>query len=173
MKWFLIGGAMFILCLSFTIFQNEYDRHHLEAEHVKFTAQEAAAAAAQYFVDTEYAEGRYVFNQAQGILAAEHIIKNDLELNDKFEPLPGSYWTEKVTYTIEFFDDKTITNMGTCTGYPCLYTHPTTDFVLTITQPTVIVTIYAGKARYTTLGLFEQPQVYRTGAHEWKSYAMF
>lgn len=167
MKWFLIGGAVFMICLTFMLFQNDHDRHYLESRHVKFTAQEAAAAAAQYFDKEEYAEGRYVFNQVEGNLAAEYIIKHDLEIDNNFNPLPGSYWREKVTYTIEYFDDSTITNIG---GYPFLYTHSTTDFTLAVSHPTVIVTIYAGKTRYTILSNANQPKVYRTGAHEWKSY---
>lgn len=168
MKWFIIGGAMLMLSLWFMLFQNDNDRHLLESEHLKFTAQEAAAAAAQYFVEEDYAEGSYVFNQAEGIEAAEYIIKNNLELENDFEPQKSSYWTKKVTYNIEFFDDETITHTASCTQFPCLYVHETTDFALALTVPTIIITIYAGEARYT---LFEKPpEVYRTGAHEWVDY---
>lgn len=168
MKWFIIGGAIIVICAWFMLFQNDNDRHLLESEHVKFTAQEAAAAAAQYFMADDFAEGWYVFNEAEGKLAAEYVIKSNLELDDNFEPSTSSYWSEKVTYTIEFFDDNSIANTGSCTGYPCLYTHDTTDFSLAITVPTVIVTIYAGESRYVVLD--NPPTVYRTGAHEWKDY---
>lgn len=167
MKWFLMGSAFLVISTWFTLFQDQHDRHTLESEHVKWTAEQAAAAAAQYFVKNRYAEGFYVFNQAEGIQAAEYIIKSNLELDDNFDPLPGSYWTERVTYTIEFYDDDTIASTGTCTGYPCLYIHPTNDFSLAIAYPTVIVSIYTGKARYSIIAA---PDVYRTGAYEWREY---
>lgn len=168
MKWFIVGTALFMISLRFLFFQTESDRNLIESEAVKFTAQEAASAAAQYFIDTEYAEGRYIFNQEEGIKAAEYVIKTDLELDNNFMPTKYSYWRDQVSYTIEFFDEQTIGNTAGCTEFPCLYIHDTTDFSLAIAHPTVIITINTGRARYTFM---TEPTVYRTGAHEWKEYS--
>jgi len=159
MKSFIIGLAMFLLSIGFTVFQHDYHLHQQHTYHLKFTAKEAAAAACQYFIASEYAEGRFVFNRQEGIKAAEYIIKSHLKLDNHFFPQDNSYWREQITYTIQFFDDANTT-------FPDIYQHEEGNFTLTITDPTVIITIDAGKPRYRLLD--NPPNVIRTAAHEWK-----
>ncbi|PLT43519.1 hypothetical protein B8V81_5059 [Paenibacillus pasadenensis] len=156
--------------MTFTVFQADFDMHELQTEQVKFTAQEAAAAAAQYMDPEAYADGRFVFNREEGIQAAEALIRQNLKLDPDFMPLRNSYASEQVTYTIEFFDDDSVNQAPCLSGYPCLYVQHISQYTLAITHPTVIVSIDAGEAQYSLRLPGMDTTVYRTGAHEWKGY---
>lgn len=160
MKTFIMGTALFLISITFTVFQQDYNLHQQQIHNLKFTAEETTAAAAQYIVEIEYAEGRLVFNQVEGIKAAEYMIKKHLKVDDNFIPEDNSYWQEEITYVIEFFDDSNST-------FPFLYEYNSTLFTLTITDPIVVITIDAGKPRYRIL--VNPPNAIRTAAHEWKS----
>lgn len=158
MKWFMVGGVMFVLCTMFMVFQDEHNRAIRYLEKGKFDAEEVAAAAAQYVVPAEYAKGNIVFNRSEAIRAAEFILKSRLRLDTNFVPIQ-TYWTDRIDYDIEFFDESN-------TAFPYLYEHDTSYFSLLLTGPTVIVTIHFGKARYS---LYDPGgALFRTAAHEWK-----
>ncbi len=159
MKSFIIGLAMFIVSIGFTVFQQDYNLHQQHLYRLKFTAQEAAAAASQYYVKEEYGKGKFVFNQGEAIQAAEYIMAKQLKLDDFLLPQENSYWQEPVQYTIEFFDDANA-------AFPFLYEHDQDLFTLTITNPSVIITINAGNPRYRMLD--NPPNCIRVAAHEWK-----
>lgn len=159
MKSLIIGIAIFFISMTFTVFQQDYNLHQQHLYNLKFTAQEASAAAAQYIVNDYYKEGMLVFNQSEGTKAAEYIIQKQLKVDENLLPLAGSYWRNQVNYQLEFFDDSNST-------FPFLYTHYTNSFTLTIREPTVIVTIDAGKPRYRIFT--DLPNSIRVAAHEWK-----
>lgn len=161
MKVFLIWMCLLVVDFMFLDFQDQYNRAERQSIRLKYIAEEAAAAAAQFYDYQEYALGRKVFNQAEGIRAAEAVIKNNLFLDNDFMPAENSYWTEQITYTIEFFDDSNTT-------YPYLYEHASSYFTLAIGDPTVIVTINAGKPRFPVYITSNPPDIFRTAAHEWK-----
>jgi hypothetical protein len=158
MKQFIVGLAIAILCTMSLCYTQDRNMHLRQLSKLKFVAEESAAAAAQYFDKVEYSEGRYVFNQVEGIKAAEYVMKYNLNLNDDFTPKSESYWTDKITYKIKFYDDLN-------TIYPFLYSDG--GIALTIGSPTVIVEINAGKTRYRLMS--SPPIAVRTAAHEWKS----
>lgn len=161
MKSYIMGFAIFLISMSFTIFQQDYNLHQQHLYSLKFTAEEAAAAAAQYLELNQYKNGRLVFNQAEGTKAAEYIIKQQLKLDDNFAPLFGSYWHDQVQYKIEYFDDSNST-------FPFLYTHEMTQISITIAEPTVVVTIDAGKPQYRMFA--NPPNAIRVASHSWKGY---
>lgn len=160
MKNFILGISIVIFCTFGLVFAQDDNLFQSNIHKLKFIAKEAAAAAGQYYIDSEYAEGRVVFNRTEGIKAAEYIIKQQLKLDNSFNPLNNSYWRDHVTYQILFFDDSNTT-------YPTLYTDPDNSFTLAIGDPTVVVRINAGQGRYRTLSF--QPRGIRTAAYEWKS----
>ncbi len=75
MMKFLIGVLLIFISAWFTAYQDQYNRYERYMLKAKFDAEEVAAAAAQYFMPIEYSEGKYVFNQQEGIKAAEYILK--------------------------------------------------------------------------------------------------
>ncbi|MFE5324644.1 hypothetical protein ACFQ88_38990 [Paenibacillus sp. NPDC056579] len=158
MKVFILSIVLVLLATIMMVNSQDHNTAQRYLYDLKFVAEEAAAAAAQYYVKNQYAQGRYQFDQDKGIVAAEYVIKKNLKLDDQFVPLSNSYWQEKITYSIEFFDDLNTT-------YPYLYQHTSGDFTLAIGDPTVVVTINAGKARYRVL---TAPSLYRTAAHTFK-----
>ena len=159
MKSYIIGVAMFIVFMIFTVFQYDYNLHQQYLYNLKFAAQEAAAAGSQYWSKAEFAEGRFIFNQTEGKKAAEYIIRQQLKLDEFLQPLSGSYWQEKVTYTMEFFDDSN-------SNFPFLYENADHLFTITIAEPSVVITINAGKPRYRLIE--NPPDAVRVAAHEWK-----
>lgn len=161
MKPFLVGLATILMCGIWQNFAQDDALYLRKNLYLEFVAQEAAAAAAQYYDYMEYSQGRKVFNQIEGIKAVEYIIKSDLNLDVSFTPSVNSYWSDPITYQIFFYDDSN-------TVFPIIYTDSETNYVLTIGDPTIIVKINAGKGRYRLITT--QPRAIRTAAHEWKSY---
>lgn len=159
MKVFLIGMAMALVSMLFIVFQEEYNRFNRYLHKEKFTTEEVAAAASQYRYLSDYSEGRIVFNQPEAIKAAEYVLKKNLKLNEDFTPLDNSYWKDTISYTIEFFDDSNTT-------FPFLYEHDTNYFTLTLTDPTVIVTINLGSPDFSTFT--NSHSFFRTAAHTWQ-----
>lgn len=158
MKVFIFSCVMLVLSAFFTIFQFEYNNHARHLEKLKFIAEEAAAAATQYYNLTEYAEGKIVFNQAEGIKAAEHILIANLDLTSSLQPTQSTYWRGPMSYDIEFFDDST--------GYPSpLYMSAETGEQFILNQPSVVVTIHAGEARYSR---FFSNENIRLASHTWE-----
>jgi hypothetical protein len=158
MKIFLLWISLLLVSFIFLQYVDEYNRAERHLLRLKYVAEEAAAAAAQYQDNLQYSNGRKVFNQVEGIKAAEYVIKESLNLDNNFVPQAGSYWRDKITYRIEFFDDSN-------TAYPMLYSHPSSRFTLAIGDPTVIVTINAGRPRFSIAP--EPSNLFRTAAHEW------
>lgn len=161
MKSYIIGLALFILFMVFTIFQADYNRHQEKLQQLKYIAEEAAAAAAQYIDSNQYRWGNLVFNQTAGNLAADRVIKKNMELDSELRPSLYSSWYEQVTYTIHYFDDLTV-------EFP--YEFHDSDFqpVFAIGAPTVLVILNAGQANYR----FYQgsPDILALAAHEWQAW---
>lgn len=159
MKILLWTFAIVLIMTFVVVYQDDYNQLYRENINLKFYSQEAAAAAAQYFVVEEYSEGRMVFNREEAVRAAEYVLQQNLKLNEDFVPLHNSYWKEAVHYDIEFFDEGN-------TFFPYLYEHPSEYFILLMTAPTVVVTVDAGRPAFR---LFEDiPRMLRVGAHTWQ-----
>ncbi|MGD9677610.1 MAG: hypothetical protein AB7V16_04460 [Vulcanibacillus sp.] len=159
MKAFIIGIALFFVFMIFTIYQYDYNFHQEQVYNLKFVAEEVAAGAAQYILIEDFTEGKLIFNQSESIKAVEYILQKNLKLNSNLFPESNSYWQEQINYEIKFFDDSN-------TAYPYLYEDVNKFITLTITDPTVVITINAGKPRYRLLD--NPPIVISTAAHEWK-----
>lgn len=161
MKVFIVAWAIVILYMSGLVFSEDNYNHERELIKLKYVSEEAAAAAAQYQDASYYKDGKFVFNETEGDKAAAYIIQQDLKLDNNFNPTSSSYWKQKVTYTVQYFDDSN-------TKYPYLYTDPKGVLNHVITSPTVVVSIDAGKARYRLISNENIPEAYRVAAHSWK-----
>lgn len=160
MKVFLFGIALFVIGVLYLHINQE--ENFMEEQDLKlhFVAQEAAAAAGQYFLPDPFAQGQYVFNQTQGNQAAQFIVEANLHLNDQLQPLQHSYWKGPVTVSIQYFDDSNTT-------YPYLYEHPSGDFAEVFDSPSVVVTINAGQPVVPMISK-NPPNLFRVGAYTWK-----
>jgi hypothetical protein len=159
MQELLISWALVIVCMTGIFGQEDINAHQRQLGKLKFVCEESAAGAAQFRVESQYSIGKYVFNQAESIKAAEYYIKKDLNLDNNFNPIGNNYWTDKITYTIEFFDDSN-------TAFPYLYKHPSGAMTQVLASPTIVITIYAGKPRYRNIK--NVPNSFRIAAHAWK-----
>ncbi len=161
MRDMLFGIAFLLVYTISTVFQQDYNLNQRQLEKVKFVCEEASASASLYHSKTEYAEGREVFDQAEGKKALEDQIKTLLYLDSSFIPTASSYWRDKANYKVYFFDDSNTT-------YPYVFVDPDTGYTRTITDPTVVVTINTGRPRYR-LSFITLTDTIRSSSHEWIS----
>lgn len=160
MMQFIMTTAMIILWTITIIFNQDFNMLQEYYHNLKYICEDAAADASLYYDVEEYSLGRKVFNQAEGIKAIENQIRNSMHLDSNFVPMENSYWTEKVSYKVYFYDDSN-------TVYPYLFQDQDTMYTKAITSPTVIVTINAGPGRFR-LPFIPRYQMIRSSAYEWK-----
>lgn len=159
MKAFLFGIAAFIFAMFVWLFCHDYDLNHIYYMQLRAAAEEASVAATIFTNPEEENEGRIVFNQEEGHKAIRAMIETMLKTDSDLNPLESSYWQDKITYTAYFFDDSN-------TAYPQTFTDPETGFIFEVKKPSVIVTINAGKARYTFDEIAKNVSNIRSAAHE-------
>lgn len=141
MKPLITGLALIIVFSIFAVFQNDNNTYLRQLEYIKYTADECAATANLYYISKDYHNGKKVFNRDECEKAIRDIIVTNLSLNDDLSPLSQSYWTDKITYNVYYYDDSN-------TIYPFLFTDSLTGYMSSINKPTVIVTITAGRPRF-------------------------
>lgn len=175
MKPLIVGLALTILFTSFSIYQLDNNRHIRESEILKYVADECSASGSLYFDKAEFSIGKKVFNDIESLKAIEFIIKKSLHLDDSFNPLPNTYWTETIVFDVYYFDDSLTMRKYTngvlveqnSFNYPYLFVDSKTSYTKAISEPTVIVTIDAGKPRYRLLFL-TPTNVIRSSAYEYQ-----
>ncbi len=165
MKTLIVGLAIAILYSAFLIFQMDNNLYLVKLEELKAVSNECSAAAALYYDAYEYREGLKVFNRKEGNKAIRHLILNNLKLDENFYPKVGSYWRDRIEYNVFYIDDSGFIYEYHNNGYlgrepfsyGRLYTDSVEGYQKVITEPTVIVTIVAGKPKYrlSLLGLQE------------------
>lgn len=149
MKELIMGLALMLVFTIFLFFQHDSNLHQEKEVELKALAQEAAAAAAQYFDREEYGNGYYEFVETEGTKAATDVIKAGLRLDDGMRPTNRSYWRNvgQITFDIQYIDHSEFSSFPQ--NYS--YVHPRGDLDLVLFGPSVIVTIHTGKANYTSI----------------------
>lgn len=160
MKSYIIGVSLFIVFAIFTTFQVDYNKHQEQRHLLKYFAEEAAAAAAQFTISTYYKDGYLVFNQSEGDLAARRVLKENMSLDENFLPFNNNYWMEQIDYMVYYCDDLN-------TDYPYKFNEQNIGFEILIKEPTVVVIINAGKAKYSLMKNI--PDIVAVAAHEWQT----
>lgn len=161
MKPFILGAAALILALFCYSFNNDLGLNKHANNDLRMVCEEASVAGTLFIQQDQFSEGKIIFNREESIRAIEAIIISMLKLDDSFIPTQESYWQDKVQYKVYFCDDSN-------TEYPYLFTDPETDFIYLVKEPTVIVTINAGKGRYALQFLKDGPDNIRSAAHTWE-----
>lgn len=161
MKAFIVGAAALILSLFCYAFNTDFNLNKHANNELRFVCEEASAAGTLFLEMNQFSTGRIVFNREESLRAIEAVIISMLKLDVNMNPTSESYWQEQISYNAYFYDDSNTT-------YPYLFTDPETGFVYLVKKPTVIVTINAGKARYSLQFLKNGPDNIRSAAHAWE-----
>lgn len=148
MKTLIVTIAITLLYAGFLVYQQDNNRYLRELEILKHAADEASASASLYYDAAMFAEGDKIFNQAEGRKAIEFILRSYLNLDEYLMPLDNTYWQDRVTYNVYFIDQKYLDQYDEDANFPYLFRDELTGYVKTITEPTVIVTVNAGRPRY-------------------------
>lgn len=181
MKPFITGIALFILLIFMVVFQSDNLNCRLETENLKYCCDEAANSAALIcYTDSEirslnYLNGEKIFNELEAIKTIEYIIQNYLKTDAELIPLNTSYWTEKINYTVYFFDDDlkcSVYTNGTKVDefeftYPYLFKDKDLQYLKSVGKANVIVTINAGHGRYR-LSFIDSPIIIRSSGYEYQ-----
>ena len=161
MKPFIVGLAIILLYTTLYVFDVDYRDNRYFLKDLKYVCEEVSISGALFLETEEYKEGRIIFNQSEAIAAIENQMKILLKLDDEFNPLPGSYWTDKITYDVYFLDDSN-------TIFPTTFVDPDTNYTAAITMPTVVVTINAGDGRSMLSSLNSTTDNIRSASHTWE-----
>lgn len=105
MKTFLMFLALFIINMSFVVYQGDLDRYVRLQIFLKATAEEAACGAALYYDEEAYGNGFMEINRAEGDKYLEELLfqaEEKLKLNGDFS-LTGHMEVEdrEVVVTLE------------------------------------------------------------------------
>ena len=159
MKPFLFTIAMVILYSIFLIYQTDNNSYIRQLENLKYVADECAGAASLYYDEELFSKGLIVYNQEEGKKAIEYILKTSLKTESDLTPLSNSYWQEQIEYEVYFLDNSNTT-------FPVMFVDNRTSYNKLITEPTIIVTVDAGKPRFR-LSFLKPERVIRTSAYEY------
>lgn len=136
---------LFLLVIYVLFHETQLYQEHLQV--AKAHVEESAATGSQYFINEGYGYGYYNFLENEGIKAIEHSIKTNFNLNDDFtKQLNSGYWKDQLEYEVTFIDYES----SQYSGFPGIYsfTHFGKTNEITLSGPSVIVTIKLGKQPY-------------------------
>ncbi len=174
MKGVLITAAMAIVLSIFTVFQFDNDTFSRQQELLKYAADDCSEVAVLYYDPDRYAEGIKIFNKEEGNRAIAFILRDNLNLNEDLTSNNPYLKGEFKYYTYYFdgngrisvYDGDRLINQENDIEYPHLFQEDTTGFQEIIYEPTVIVTIDAGKFDFR-LGFLDDPDCIRTSGYEY------
>lgn len=170
MKPFLMGIATLIFSLTFYLFIHDYNGNKLANNELRIVCEEASVAGS-LFIDLEkYSEGQIVFDQGQGDAAIRDIIIESLKLDESLSPKANSYWSDPIRYEVYYFDDSNTTFEPPYRSFKDGLIEE--DIEIIIKEPQVIVTINAGKGRYTLPFLRNLGDNIRSSSHSWSGVGM-
>ena len=139
MKTFIVSLALVILFNIYTVFQIDMDVYKMQLERLKHVAEECADSAALFYDTEQFSYGKIIYNQYEGEKAILYMLKSLLYCDNGLKPTAG-YWQDKILHDAYFIDDSTVT-------FPYLFIDNITGYSKYVFEPTVIVTIEAGRGR--------------------------
>ena len=175
MKPLISGIAIIIIVLIMLVFQIDNYNYRLQSNFLKNCVDEASNSAMLFYDENEFKDGKKIFDEVDGIKSIEHVIQSYLKADISLVPKKESYWTDKISYTVYFFNDNLTCNIyenGIKTNkfdftYPYLYTDEELNYKKSVGKATIIVTINAGKVRYR-LSFSEKPSCIRSSGYEYE-----
>ena len=176
MKIFIITVAI-VIVYSFTmVFAQDYRQAQRNSYRLKYVCEELSATAASFYDLEDYSEGYTIFNTEEGINAIKDQLINLLSVDSSLTPVGNSYWLEPIMYMVYFYDDSGICKVysnGTfereeAFTYGSTHEDDWTAYNTVISDPTVVVSITAGPARFRLKLLESLPDIIRSSSHEWE-----
>jgi hypothetical protein len=115
-------------------------------------------------------------NTEEGINAIKGQITSLLSVDNSLTPVDSSYWSEQIEYKVYFYDDSEICKVyfngsferEVAFTYGSTHEDDWTSYNIVISDPTVVVSINAGPARFRVKFLDLLQDIIRNSSHEWK-----
>ena len=177
MKIFIITVAV-VIVYSFTmVFAQDYRQAQRNSYRLKYVCEELSATAASFYDLEDYSEGYTIFNTEEGINAIKEQITRLLSVDNSLTPIYNSYWSEQMQYKVYFYDDSGVCKIYSngsfereeAFTYGSTHRDDWTSYNTVISDPSVVVTINAGPARFRVKFLDTTPDIIRSSSHEWKA----
>jgi hypothetical protein len=163
MKEFIITVAVLIIYAIITVFGQDFNMDMRQNFDLKYAADECSASASLFYDPVAYSEGKIIFEQDKCKQAIDNQMQSILKLDTSFNPLPGSYYQDQITYKVYYYDYS-----NTDFSVPQVHKDKDTGYTVPITSPTVVITINSGRSRYR-LTLFNNiASTVRSGSHTWQ-----
>lgn len=177
MKTFIIGLALTLVLSTAMIFKMDNDEFQLTQERYKTIANNAADAASLYYNKEQFSNGIKVFNKTSGNQAAKDVILKGLSLNDERKGGITKYALGKHDYYIYFFDETGVLSKykngiflsSEDIVFPFTFEESLTGYKTQVTEPTVLITIVAGKFDFRESFIHDQ-ELIRTSGYEYVGY---
>ena len=176
MKIFIITVAV-VIVYSFTmVFTQDYREAQRNNYRLKYVCEELSATGASFYDLEDYSKGYTIFNTEEGIMAIKDQFTNLLSVDGSLTPVDNSYWSERMQYKVYFYDDSEICKVydngsfereETFT-YGDSHKDDWTTYNTVISDPTVVITINAGSARFRLKFLESLPDIIRSSSHVWE-----
>jgi len=175
-KIFIITIAVVILYSFTVVFTQDYRQAQRNSYRLKYVCEELTATGASFYDLEEYSEGYTIFSTGEGIGAIRNQMTRLLSVDSSMNPTANSYWSKNVEYKVYFYDDSGICKVYTngnlereeAFAYGDLHKDDWTSYNTIISDPTVVVTINAGSARFRLRFLDPLPDIIRSSSHEWE-----
>jgi len=175
-KIFIITVAVIILYSFTVVFTQDYRQAQRNSYRLKYVCEELSATGASFYDLEEYSEGYTVFIAGEGMGAIRDQMTSLLSVDSSMAPVENSYWSKNVEYKVYFYDDSGICRVYTNGSlereeafvYSDLHKDDWTTYNIVISDPTVVVTINAGPARFRLRFLDPLPDIIRSSSHEWQ-----
>jgi len=175
-KIFIITVAV-VIVYSFTmVFTQDCRQAQRNSYRLKYVCEELSATGASFYDLKDYSEGYTIFNTEEGIAAIKEQITSLLSVDSGLAPLDNSYWSKQLEYKVYFYDDSEICKVyfngsferEEAFTYGSTHEDDWTSYNTVISDPTVVVSINAGPARFRVKFLESLPDIIRSSSHEWK-----
>jgi hypothetical protein len=176
MKIFIITVAV-VIVYSFTmVFAQDYRQAQRNSYRLKYVCEELSATGAAFYDLEDYSEGYTIFNTEEGIKAIKDQLINLLSVDSSLTPIDNSYWLEPIKYKVYFYDDSGVCKVYSNGSferekafmYGSTHEDDLTAYNTVIFDPTVVVSINAGSARFRVKFLDVIPDIIRSSSHEWE-----
>jgi len=175
-KIFIITVAVVILYSFTVVFTQDYRQAQTNSYRLKYVCEELSCTGASFFDREDYSEGYTIFNTEEGLIAIKDQITNLLSVDGSLTPLDNSYWSKQLEYKVYFYDDSEICKIYSngnfereeAFAYNSTHEDDWTAYNTVISDPTVVVTINAGPARFRVKILDVIPDIIRSSSHEWE-----
>lgn len=152
MIWLILFCGIIVVMSTLTGHYVETSVYTRLDNRLKNVSISAARDSVQFYDLNSYADGYIVFNYEDAVKAVEDNITSSLSIDSDFNPVDGSAWESRVSYTLALFDESLESKVfkdgvkidSWKFTYPTTYTDEVTGYQFTIDYPGAVVSIDGG-----------------------------